>query len=138
MKPVLTILLVLVSGEASACLMAASVQSAFFEDLPAPLTVMMAEKATVVAKVTITEQKRDHKAIARVDEVLKGSLPEKTIALFDPDTSTCAARMWVGNSGTVLGNLTPDGMLLLITARNYEIDPVHYPHAYRPKGQLGP
>ena len=121
------ILLVLSSQAASACSMATFVHSAFFEDLPAPLTAKMAENAAIVAKVTITEQKRDHKAVARVDEVIKGILPDRVITLFDPNTSDCAARMWVGNSGTVLGNLTTNGMLTVITARNGDIDPKHYP-----------
>jgi hypothetical protein len=57
MKALFTILLLIASAPADACIADFAQQSVFFKDLPAPLTVSISERASVIARITITEAK---------------------------------------------------------------------------------
>ena len=129
MKTLFVILLFIVSGQADACPASFARKSVFFKDWPEPLTVSTAASASIVARITVTEAKNGASVtgLARVDEVIKGSLSENMVRFVVTDRTSCGAHVWVGNTGIVLGNMTPNGALSLISATNMQIHPELFP-----------
>jgi hypothetical protein len=103
-------------------------KSVFFKDLPDSLTVSLAEKASIVARITVVQATNGQSVTgtARVDEIIKGSLHEKTVRFVAIDTTTCHPLVWSGSAGIAIGNLMPDGTLSLVSAPNRRIDPTRY------------
>jgi hypothetical protein len=94
----IVLMLVMMATPANACLGPPLEQYVFFTTVP--------DEARLAARVTVTEvDQASLTATARVEEVLVGHLPSRTIKLVFPAPSSCGPHVRTGASGIVFGKL---------------------------------